>query len=64
MQGCGDVLCFDNVGAEAGDDRLSVAEQAVSVTEWEPGKARVKDGLGKEEDGELGGLHLRFAGIV
>lgn len=32
VQDCEDVLCFGDAGAVAGDDRVAVAEDAVSVT--------------------------------
>lgn len=45
VQDCEDVLCLGTVGAVAGNERVSVVEDAVSVMEEDAEKNRVKDGL-------------------
>lgn len=61
VQDCKNVLCFDDVGAVAGDDWMEVAEDAVSVTRDEAKETAIKDGLEKAGDGELRGFHSGFA---
>lgn len=50
VQDCQEDLCFEDVGAAAGDDCMEVAEGAVNVTKRETGKTGVEDKL--EEGGE------------
>lgn len=54
---CEDVHCFRDVGAVAGEDWVTVAEAAASITGDETAEARAKGGMEKGEDAQLSKLH-------
>lgn len=60
LQECGDVPCFGDVCTVAGDDWVTVASEAVSITRREAKETVVKNGLEEGKDGELGKLHFGF----
>lgn len=64
VQNWGNVLRFRDVGSVARDDRVAVAEVAVSVKEGEAEEVRVEDWLRKSGYGVLGEFHSGIARLV
>lgn len=61
LQNCETILCFGDVEAVAGENRVAVGESAVSATKKEAEETEVKDGLKYGGDGALVELHFRIA---